>query len=109
MLKRVEIKKESLTSCYFIGGHFLSVFENYFKTFDEDIEVFIETPKGIMMSVLVYMDSKYDGAMLELYNNYADGVGKTWDMYPELTRDELLNQDFIEIMMDRDIVSCKVI
>ena len=62
-----------------------------------------------MMSVLLYMDSKYDDMMLELYNNYADGVAKTWDKYPELTRDELLNQDFVEIMLDMDIVSCKVV
>ena len=108
MLKKVDGKKENMTT-YFLGGEFLVVFDELFKNLDEDVEVYLETPKGIMASVLVSFDSKYDDMMLDLYNNYVDGVAKTWDKYPELTRDELFGGDFMKIMLDRDIVSCKVV
>ena len=110
MLKKIDVKKENMTSCYFIGGDFLTVFNKYFDGVNEDIEVFIETPKGIMMSLLVNMDSKYDGIILNLYNDYVNGSSflSTFDEYPECLRSDF-DDNFMMWLFNNDCDSCKVI
>ena len=109
MLKQIDIKQDNMTSCYFIGGDFLGYVNTYFKQLGFDVDVFIETPSGIMMSLFVYMDSKYDSIMLKLYNKYVEGHLPVKDVYPEVDRKRILNDSWLRFLMDEDIVSCKVI
>ena len=110
MLNIVSAKSDNLTSCYLMGGDFLDYFDKYFESLDEIVDCYCEQPGAVMMCTLNWIDSKYDEAVLNLYQKFVDDSEflVSIEEFPKYSRSNL-TMFFVDELIKGRIACCKIV